>query len=71
MPLYRECTNSELKLCPGDWKYGSFYTTIITECRLYQAWAQRRYNNEIDATKLQKLNKKKISDAGSKLMGER
>lgn len=42
LPLYRQCTEDELKLCPGDWKYGSFYTTLLTDPRLYQEWAKQR-----------------------------
>ncbi|XP_058461565.1 D-aspartate oxidase [Malaya genurostris] len=42
VPLYRSATESELKLCPGEWKYGSFFTTILTECRLFQPWATKR-----------------------------
>lgn len=41
LPLYRQCTEDELKLCPGDWKYGSFYTTLLTDSRLYQEWAKQ------------------------------
>lgn len=37
--MYRAATEPELELCPGEWKYGSFFTTILTECRLFQPWA--------------------------------
>jgi len=43
VPLYRPATPEELKICPGDWKYGSFYTTVLTECRIYQPWATNRF----------------------------
>lgn len=42
VPLYRRCTEDELRICPGDWKYGSFYTTLLTDTRLWQAWARQR-----------------------------
>uniref|UniRef100_A0A182QAF0 FAD dependent oxidoreductase domain-containing protein n=1 Tax=Anopheles farauti TaxID=69004 RepID=A0A182QAF0_9DIPT len=43
LPMYRAATEQELRICPGDWKYGSFFTTILTECRLYQPWATERF----------------------------
>lgn len=43
LPLYRRCSEDELKICPGDWKYGSFYTTLLTDTRLWQAYAMQRY----------------------------
>ncbi|XP_052873045.1 D-aspartate oxidase [Anopheles cruzii] len=43
VPVYRAATEQELRLCPGEWKYGSFFTTILTECRLFQPWATERF----------------------------
>ncbi|XP_053685415.1 D-aspartate oxidase [Sabethes cyaneus] len=43
LPLYRPVTEQELTLCPGEWKYGSFFTTVLTECRLFQPWATKRF----------------------------
>ncbi|XP_065082190.1 D-aspartate oxidase [Ochlerotatus camptorhynchus] len=43
LPVYRAATEQELTLCPGDWKYGSFYTTVLTECRLFQPWAAKKF----------------------------
>lgn len=45
VPLYRSATEEELLLCPGDWKYGSFFTTILTECALYLPWATKQFKN--------------------------
>ncbi|XP_031630993.1 D-aspartate oxidase [Contarinia nasturtii] len=65
LPLYRPCTEEELSICPGDWKYGSFFTTVLTECRLWQSWAQRKFeqNNgkvvQKQITKLTEFNGKK------------
>lgn len=39
LPCYRDCTEDELQLCPGQWKYGSFFTTLLTDCRLWLPWA--------------------------------
>lgn len=46
LPCYRKCTEDELKICPGNWKYGSFFTTIMTECRIWQPWAMKKYVSE-------------------------
>lgn len=43
LPVYRPATPEELKLCPGNWKFGSFFTTLLTECSIYQPWASERY----------------------------
>lgn len=42
-PLYRPCSEDELKLCPGNWKFGSFFTTILTESSWYIPWAVRQF----------------------------
>lgn len=43
VPLYRPATQKELKLCPGNWKYGSFFTTLVTECALFLPWASDKF----------------------------
>ncbi|GAB0092236.1 D-aspartate oxidase [Sergentomyia squamirostris] len=43
LPLYRTATEEELKLCPGDWKFGSFFSTLLTEFRTYQPWAEKQF----------------------------
>ncbi|EDS33518.1 d-amino acid oxidase [Culex quinquefasciatus] len=43
VPVYRAATEQELTLCPGEWKYGSFFTTVLAECRLFQPWATKRF----------------------------
>ncbi|XP_026478983.1 D-aspartate oxidase [Ctenocephalides felis] len=43
VPIYRAATEDELQLCPGNWKYGSFFTTLLTECRLYLPWAKQKF----------------------------
>lgn len=45
VPIYRQATEKELKLCPGDWKYGSYFTTLLTECALYLPWASKKFTN--------------------------
>jgi D-aspartate oxidase len=43
LPVYRRATEDELKICPGNWKYGSFFTTLVTECALYLPWASKKF----------------------------
>lgn len=45
-PTYRDATEEELELCNGGWKYGSFYTTLITDCGLYLPWAMKTFENQ-------------------------
>lgn len=42
-PVYRPATKEELRLCPGQWNYGSFITTIVTQSSLYIPWAVERF----------------------------
>lgn len=43
LPIYRAATEEELRICPGDWKYGSFFQTLITDCGLYLPWAAKKF----------------------------
>ncbi|XP_037956196.1 D-aspartate oxidase-like [Teleopsis dalmanni] len=43
LPIYRQATEEELKLCHGDWKYGSFFTTCLTESRLFLPYATKKF----------------------------
>ncbi|XP_014293550.1 D-aspartate oxidase [Halyomorpha halys] len=43
LPVYRAVDEDELaSIAPGDWKYGSFMTTLLIECRQYQPWAMQK-----------------------------
>lgn len=42
VPLYRRTTEEEFDLVGGKWKYGSFFTTLLTECNLYLPWARKK-----------------------------
>ncbi|CAK9797358.1 D-aspartate oxidase [Anthophora plagiata] len=56
VPIYRRATDEEFQLVEGNWKYGSFFTTLLTECKLHLPWARRKL--EANGTKLitKKLN---------------
>lgn len=45
MPIYKRATEKELTLCPGNWKYGTFFTTLLIECGLYLPWAYQQFQN--------------------------
>lgn len=54
LPIYRLATDEELKLCPGKWRYGSFYTTVLTECGLYLPWATERLRQNVNTNFIEK-----------------
>lgn len=45
LPVYRRATPEELKICPGNFKYGSFFSTLVTECALYLPYATQKFLN--------------------------
>ncbi|XP_018329807.1 D-aspartate oxidase-like [Agrilus planipennis] len=63
LPVYRTATEGELKLCPGTWKYGSFYSTILTECDLFLPWVTRKIK-ELDG----KFISQKVDSFSDKIM---
>ncbi|ERL86561.1 hypothetical protein D910_03968 [Dendroctonus ponderosae] len=44
-PVYRSATRAELGLCPGNWKFGSFFTTLLTQSSYYIPWATREFQS--------------------------
>ncbi|XP_054285676.1 D-aspartate oxidase-like [Macrosteles quadrilineatus] len=42
VPVYRPARSDELSLCPGGWKYGSYFETLLIECRAFLPWALHR-----------------------------
>ncbi|XP_066253963.1 D-aspartate oxidase [Euwallacea similis] len=42
-PIYRAATPDELTLCPGNWKYGSFFTTVLTQSSYYIPWTLTQF----------------------------
>lgn len=43
LPVYRRATEEELDLCLGGWKYGSFFTTCLTESKIYLPYATNKF----------------------------
>ncbi|XP_050299030.1 D-aspartate oxidase [Anthonomus grandis grandis] len=57
-PLYRAATREELKICPGNWKYGSYFTTLVTQSSLYIPWAFNKFKSnggQIERRKVESL----------------
>ena len=42
LPIYRPATADELKICPGDWKYGAFFTTLVIESGYHLPWLSKK-----------------------------
>ena len=42
MPIYRRVTDEELKICPGNWKYGSFFKTLVIDSSTYMPYAAEK-----------------------------
>uniref|UniRef100_A0A336MJL1 CSON000933 protein n=1 Tax=Culicoides sonorensis TaxID=179676 RepID=A0A336MJL1_CULSO len=55
-PKYRSVTEEELELCPGDWKYGSFFTTLLTDNSLYLPYALNKFKQQGGIYTQSKLN---------------
>ncbi|KAK9878016.1 hypothetical protein WA026_020644 [Henosepilachna vigintioctopunctata] len=45
VPLYRQATDEELKMCPGEWKYGSYFSTLLIDPTKYLKWALNKAKN--------------------------
>ncbi|BET02906.1 D-aspartate oxidase [Nesidiocoris tenuis] len=44
VPEYRSMTEDEMNQFPGGWKWGSYYSTLLIECRFFLPWAEKRFN---------------------------
>ncbi|XP_058800622.1 D-aspartate oxidase [Phymastichus coffea] len=53
VPIYRQATESELKLVGGSWKYGAFLATLLTQPNQYLPWARAKLQ-ENGATLIEK-----------------
>ncbi|KYQ51870.1 D-aspartate oxidase [Trachymyrmex zeteki] len=42
VPVYRRANEEEFELVNGNWKYGSYFSTLLTQSNLYLPWARRR-----------------------------
>ncbi|XP_059469033.1 D-aspartate oxidase [Neocloeon triangulifer] len=55
VPVYRAMSEDELEEYPG-WKWGSFYKTLIIECREYQPWAIEKITQSGGKFRQRKVN---------------
>lgn len=42
VPVYRRATEEEFQLVNGNWKYGSFFSTLLTQSTLYLPWIKQK-----------------------------
>jgi D-aspartate oxidase len=43
VPIYRPVQEEELKLVSGDWKYGSYFSTLKVGCEKHLPWIEERF----------------------------
>ncbi|XP_015607411.1 D-aspartate oxidase [Cephus cinctus] len=46
VPIYRAATDDEFNIVGGDWKYGAFFTTLLTQCSLHLPWARQKLRED-------------------------
>ncbi|KZC10767.1 PREDICTED: D-aspartate oxidase [Dufourea novaeangliae] len=56
VPIYRQASEEEFQLVGGSWKYGSFLTTLLTNCKLYLPWARRKLQETGTKLTIKKLD---------------
>ncbi|XP_020280030.1 D-aspartate oxidase [Pseudomyrmex gracilis] len=56
VPVYRRATEEEFQLVNGNWKYGSFFSTLLTQCSLYLPWTRQKLQENGVLFKQRKLN---------------
>ncbi|KAF7388819.1 hypothetical protein HZH66_009956 [Vespula vulgaris] len=56
VPIYRNVTKEEFQLVGGNWKFGCFFTTLLTECKLYLPWILQQLKHNGAVVKKQKID---------------
>ncbi|XP_076642950.1 D-amino acid oxidase 1 [Halictus rubicundus] len=56
VPIYKNVSEEEFRLVGGNWKYGSFLTTLLTDCTLYLPWARKKLQENGTKLTVKKLN---------------
>ncbi|CAL1675040.1 unnamed protein product [Lasius platythorax] len=56
VPIYRRATEEEFQLVNGNWKYGSFFSTLLTQSNLYLPWIKQKLLIDGVTFKQRKLN---------------
>ncbi|XP_036145261.1 D-aspartate oxidase [Monomorium pharaonis] len=63
VPVYRRANEEEFELVNGSWKYGSYFSTLLTQSNLYLPWAKHRLQLDGVTFRQKKLNfLKELSD---------
>jgi D-aspartate oxidase len=47
VPTYRSATQDELKICPGDWKHGSFFTTLVIDSESHLKYLRAKVDGRV------------------------
>lgn len=45
VPIYRKVTPEEFQLVGGNWKFGSYFTTILNQTNIHLSWAKQKLNS--------------------------
>ncbi|KAL3285128.1 hypothetical protein HHI36_019252 [Cryptolaemus montrouzieri] len=61
--IHRPVTDEELAMCPGKWKYGCYFDTLLTDPSRYLNWALNKAKS--DGVKIQQKKVKAFSDLGN------
>lgn len=43
LPKYRDATAEELTMCPGAWRYGAYFETVLTDFNIFEKWATNQF----------------------------
>ena len=62
VPIYRDVTPAEFKICPGEWEYGSYYTTMVIDSSLHLKWLGSRLENKVKVKRAKVDNWSELSD---------
>ncbi|XP_011881441.1 PREDICTED: D-aspartate oxidase [Vollenhovia emeryi] len=63
VPMYRRATREEFQLVDGSWKYGSYFSTLLTQSNLYLPWAKDRLQSKGITFKRREVNSlKELTD---------
>ncbi|XP_066583399.1 D-aspartate oxidase isoform X2 [Prorops nasuta] len=62
VPIYRPAIEEEFDLVQGEWKYGSYYQTLLTDCGIYLPWLTNKLKR--NGVKFQERTLNTLGDLG-------
>lgn len=67
VPVYRDCTEEELKLCaPHDWEYGSYFTTMVIDASLHLKYLTAKLQDRVRVKRVKVQNFNELSSSTGK-----